>query len=353
VPQEEYGYFEWELQFLSDSDAIMIGNNNGSITIRNSSDSGNSWNTTPKADYYMGSMKTLDMDFVDPFFGWVLYSNYSNQIGLLMTNNSGQSWDQSEPPAGSKSFFFADRSRGWIIGDAGLVARTDDSGRSWNVESIPFPGAWDDISFSDRAHGWVVSSATGDNTCQQYNSQNPGHLTVFRTGTGGDTWDGPICVEVPERGNGFEYRANMHFVNATTGWIVSSGGVIRKTSDGGTTWGSQDSGVAVDLHNVFFLNEQTGWIAGQSGTLLSTTDGGLHWRHQRSSDRDLSQVRFVDQDHGWIASTSGLFQTSDRGSTWDPIDVSYAWFVDPVDVNHIWILAGSSKVMSFSPVCLP
>jgi photosystem II stability/assembly factor-like uncharacterized protein len=56
---------------------------------------------------------------------------------------------------------------------------------------------------------------------------------------------------------------------------VGAGGTILKTTDGGTIWGRQASGLLNTLNAVLFpVNAQTGFAVGDSGILLRTSDGG-------------------------------------------------------------------------------
>ena len=74
--------------------------------------------------------------------------------------------------------------------------------------------------------------------------------------------------------------SNLHsvqFVNQTTGYAVGDFGVILKTTDGGTSWSIQSSGISSNLYGLFFTEENTGTAIGGSGTILRTADGGSTW----------------------------------------------------------------------------
>lgn len=57
-------------------------------------------------------------------------------------------------------------------------------------------------------------------------------------------------------------------------WIAGDYGIIFHSSDGGTTWMEQRSGVDVMLCDIQFIDNKTGWVVGGKGTLLATSDGG-------------------------------------------------------------------------------
>ncbi len=114
---------------------------------------------------------------------------------------------------------------------------------------------------------------------------------------------------------------NVHGVMAADDsnvWIVGNHGVIFHSSDGGTTWSDQDSGVTTLLIDGVFLNDSTGWVAGLYGVILHTDDGGKTWTKQTTeTDKHLFSVSFVDEEHGWaVGEWNTIIHTSDGGETW-------------------------------------
>jgi len=57
-------------------------------------------------------------------------------------------------------------------------------------------------------------------------------------------------------------------------------GMIKRSTDGGTTWQQVQSPVSTDLVQVRFRDPMNGWIVGHDSVLLNTTDGGLTWSVQ-------------------------------------------------------------------------
>lgn len=123
----------------------------------------------------------------------------------------------------------------------------------------------------------------------------------------------------------------MDFVNDRQGWITGQDGIILHTSDGGKTWERQTSGTVLYLFAVDFLNEREGWIAADKATYLHTTDGGKTWRLHKmpkasgqsaeqalvEQDPILYDVQFVDRQTGWMVGEFGkLYHTTDGGGTW-------------------------------------
>ena len=63
-----------------------------------------------------------------------------------------------------------------------------------------------------------------------------------------------------------------YFFNASTGFIVGSGGLIMKTTDGGDTWVSKTSNTTNILYDIEFLNADSGIATGAAGT---SSQGGI------------------------------------------------------------------------------
>jgi hypothetical protein len=98
----------------------------------------------------------------------------------------------------------------------------------------------------------------------------------------------------------------VHFHDSSTGWIVGSGGLIRKTTDGGLTWTTQNSGVTVTLWEVSFHGPDTGYVVGNSGTILKTVDGGANWASDGfGSIQGYYGVHFPASGIGYVVGSTG------------------------------------------------
>ena len=90
---------------------------------------------------------------------------------------------------------------------------------------------------------------------------------------------------------------SIKFVNDSIGWSVGNGGVIIKTTDGGETWSTQNSGTSSDLKSVFFNDQYAGYAVGKNGTVIRTTDGGSNWISQNiGTTSELNSIFFIDQN---------------------------------------------------------
>ncbi|HQI42290.1 MAG TPA: YCF48-related protein, partial [Ignavibacteriaceae bacterium] len=108
------------------------------------------------------------------------------------------------------------------------------------------------------------------------------------------------------------------FADDSTGWIVGSGGFIKKTTNAGNEWILQNSGTDLILKDVHFADKNTGWICGESGLLLKTTNGGTDWFSLMSGTTEhLTDIQFCTSDIGYVSGFGGtILKTTDGGLSW-------------------------------------
>ncbi|MDF1545433.1 MAG: YCF48-related protein [bacterium] len=113
---------------------------------------------------------------------------------------------------------------------------------------------------------------------------------------------------------------DVHFTDASNGWVVGKFGTISHTSDGGATWTNQKSATKETLRAVRFISPSTGWVVGHHGMILHTKDGGLNWSRQFDNNgisEHFVGLEFPDASNGWIIATDGsVYRTADGGANW-------------------------------------
>ena len=108
-----------------------------------------------------------------------------------------------------------------------------------------------------------------------------------------------------------KFLRGVFFINADTGTVVGDDGTIIRTTDGGTTWTPQTSGVTTVLRCVFFSNADSGTVVGEFGTILKTTNGGSSWTKENSpTTLHLLGVFYSDANNGTIVGHGGTILTN-------------------------------------------
>ncbi len=256
-----------------------------------------------------------------------------------------------ECPGDLISVYFTSSGKGWVSGDEGFLASTNDGGRTWNRVDLGTEADINEIYFRNERNGYLVAgkkmfitSNAGD-TWRETEIVKPGILRrgtpeflsirfadrrrgivvgsvlnedervidslVMRSEDGGESWERVI---VPSKTELF----HLHFDGSSRAWIVGDEGMILATTDGGASWRQQQSDTKQALYNVFFRNSRIGFVVGKGGTILRTEDGGNNWMSVPNSfPETFMRVDFADANNGWIVGHNGaILRSGDQGRTW-------------------------------------
>ena len=186
----------------------------------------------------------------------------------------------------------------WAAGDLGLVAKTANGGRRWeivgqvgddNLTSMACASA--DVAWLGAEHGWL-----------------------WFTEDGGSTW--------ASREIGEGDVNDVFFLGRSRGWAVTSAGEILRTADGGDTW-EKTADLGEWLRGVAFADGQNGVVCGSYGYLARTTDGGANWtRVSSGSDFRLEAVDYRTAAEVYAVGEGGTaLRSTDGGASWTELDL--------------------------------
>jgi len=299
---------------------------------------------------------------------------------ILRTADGGLNWDEIGGQ-GNKFLwraYFVNESDGWITGTNGTLLYTNDKGLNWaeqNVNSTNYLRAIDQF---DEANTWLVgndgalffSNDQGDNWIDksvtfQYDFTDVEFVTdsmgVFVGGNGlimitEDAANSLTRINVTDK-----HIVKVYFINDSVGWICGQEGLIYKTTNGGYSWGAQNSGSSEFIQDITFVNANEGWAVGRNGLLIGTLDGGENWDILNSpTSSALLSVDFVDSSIGWAAGDRGTIlkysiisnieETSDYGleCTINPnpvLDEAIIQFSENIGVIKIMIVNSVGRVL--------
>lgn len=188
----------------------------------------------------------------------------------------------------------------WAVGDGGVIIKTTDGGATWTSQSSTTNRNLKGISAVDANTVY----AAGDNG------------TILRTTNGGATWAAEFAwwSSVNLRG--------ISAVSDTSAWAVGEDGTIytRASLFGWMNWTGQTSGVSTHLNAVSAVDASTVFAAGDGGVVLKTTNGGSRWTRQTVPfNYALFGVDAVDATNAWAvgeAASGRVYVSWGRASGW-------------------------------------
>ena len=310
-------------------------------------------------------------------------------IGVCFGSIIGHSqsgWIMSRVTSGGKDLntvYFGDSKRGWVGGDGGFLAYTDDGGASWVERRLGTDHAINDVYFvskdrgfaltggsiyetSDGGHSWSEAhkfsndefgGATPELYSLRFNGKKRGWVVgsasrgdivvnsiLAITRDSGATWQ---VLKVPTN----QELIHIDVVDEKRAWVVGAGGAILHTEDSGESWIRQPSETQATLYHIDFRNEKQGWAVGERGTILRTENGGQTWTKIESPARStLLSVQFVNEDEGWIVGRGGvILRSSNRGQTWIEQESGtkqnlYALYIDK---KNGWAVGSNGLVLKY------
>ncbi len=227
-----------------------------------------------------------------------------------------ESWEEVSlgTDARFSGIWFADSLDGWIAGGArevagGVLGRTRDGGRTWRIESGVVPGTGagfglNGVVFRDTARGCVVTDGG----------------SIQLSSDGGGSWR-----EVRNGRSSSDGLAHVQLLGEADGWAIGPASLMG-TRDGGESWtvrvlNTNETGY-LSGNAVAFTDGSHGWLVGHGGLLMRTYDGGYAWTRvgltlPPGAAPTLWDISFVNADQGWLVGDEGtIFHTSDGGESW-------------------------------------
>ena len=226
---------------------------------------------------------------------------------------------------------------GCAVGDAAAGSPTNDAdvictssgGGTWTATTFdPFAGGEDIASF--------VCFYVGEDTIRRLVARgtadlaNPAEIAYSDDG-GATAWtnvDMTLTAGGAAAPNGqFAVGGNALFaLNQYHIWLVTSGGYVYFSEDGGVQWEAQEQGAisaAANLIAVWFANENEGFFGGVGNVLARTIDGGATWTAVvgpvAEAANDVQCItRNRDSDIWWAGydGATRMYYTTDDGANW-------------------------------------
>ncbi len=241
---------------------------------------------------------------------------------IIKSTNQGLTWTEQDFPKGENddvtfnSICFNNPLIGWAAGDVyvdppgihqEIIYKTLNGGQNWEVVYRSGSIGLNSVNFCNALNGWAVSD------CEILTSHNGGANWIIQKAYGGL--------------NTFYFLKSVFFVNSSIGWVVGGkletigyehSNVMIKTTNEGINWTEQSFPATINnyrLNSVFFLNELTGWTVGDGGVICKTTDGGT--TDIKSKSKEVPESYSLEQNYPnpFNAVTKIQFQVASVGQS--------------------------------------
>jgi photosystem II stability/assembly factor-like uncharacterized protein len=267
---------------------------------------------------------------------------------LFTYNINAQTWEDigfNLPESDSVLFHtkitFANKNIGWLYTKFWNQYNPDDEGNATLFRTTDGGSIWQKIKSEKFSYNSVIFSMEPDFFYMirtEYGKTNTSQ--TFFTTNGGVTWDSTVIENTP----GSDGFSALHFFNEKVGIGIYGNSWI--TTDGGLTW--EKKGEISAPEDICFLNDTLGWAVGYSpfgtdvGYIAKTIDGGETWEYLDIMLPGYyiipSGIEFIDSLKGFIVG-EGITKTTDGGKNWfsDYSTNAYGYDIGFLNDKYGWI----------------
>ncbi len=230
--------FAWfrDVFFVDQSKGWIVGTGGVMLTTENG---GQTW--APARKFTTDAF--LQIHFTDEYTGWLLcerdvYARGNNPTSYLRkTTDGGRTWEKIEFMDSGRErvtkLLFNRDGTATAFGEGGIFYKLQEDGVSWKKSQTAIHFLLLDGSFADEFTGAIVGTAG----------------TILFTEDSGLTWEKATLL------GDRDARLNAVYYSGPKGaWAVGARGKIFRSTGGGRLWRQMDSGTTINLNDVFFTD---------------------------------------------------------------------------------------------------
>jgi photosystem II stability/assembly factor-like uncharacterized protein len=276
-----------------------------------------------------------------------------------------------------------------VAGARGLIAFSDDAGKTWTQARVPVSETLTALSFPTTDHGWAVghggvilhSGDGGENWQQQFDGNDANRLKLDyvtdrmmaleqAVQAAEATPDPDLEYELEEAQFAVEDAElaietgpadpflDVWFADAQYGWAVGAYGMIYRTDNGGLQWKIAAAGIenleGYHYYRLDAADETTLFLSGEAGLLYRSDNGGDTWqRLPLDYEGSLFGVLALSPQRVICFGLRGnIFLSEDRGETWELLAFDDSPALSFYGGNRVFsdsvVLVGAGGVMASS-----
>tara|TARA_R110000772_G_scaffold213576_1_gene324128 strand:- start:21314 stop:22324 length:1011 start_codon:yes stop_codon:yes gene_type:complete len=283
---------------------------------------------------------------------------------------------------------------GVAVGEAGLIMRTSDAGKTWTKEASPTTLGLISVAHSgDReiavgqmgvaiirfgSSEWKLADTGSDMRLLNVDINSRGLAvatgafgTLLRSKDGGESWESiaPDWAKLYDSGAGDaavvrDEPTNYIVKVLEDNRIIVGGeyGQLNVSDDGGDSWSvlyrhpEVDGDIAATLFDLK-LSGNTGYAVGQAGLVIRTDDAGLTWRPLSTPTKgSFFAVTNIDSEKVFAVGQRVAMKSNNGGASWtifEPIDLSLNWYSGLAHAESseggVVAVGHSARILSLTP----
>ena len=264
-----------------------------------------------------GKYNLGDIALLDNGDAWAVGYDGKHIQRVYYSTDRGRTWDAVDTPSNGftlKALSFSDSQHGWAVGGNGLIIRTRDGGKSWELIKSPTTFDLQAVFFVNSQLGFIA----GRNAIlNRMTDELSGSFEVLYTKDGGETW--VRCYSEGEPSNVFQITS----LSESVIFVLLVGDRLIRTDDQAKTWHEVPLS-AKHIFSIAFTPDGIGWMVGNQGVFQRSDDGGKTWQQVTSLNQSFMNkswwaVQFNNTGVGLAVGENGaLALTRDSGNTWEP-----------------------------------
>lgn len=217
----------------------------------------------------------------------------------LKTTNGGINWNQIDSTLDSyyADVVFTDSLTGYVSGmktsPAALIKKTTNGGNTWIEQTINSTLGMTTLFFVNNNTGFAGSS---NNSGQNF----------FRTTNGGLNWTAGASVN--------PYVSDLSFVNENIGYACSLFGNFYRTTNGGNNWVQLTTPVDYQIRSMYHNNNSgVTYLLGSGGMILKSTNGSITGFEQTGNNNPAGYYLSQNYPNPFNPVTAIYFQMPEEG----------------------------------------
>jgi photosystem II stability/assembly factor-like uncharacterized protein len=253
----------------------------------------------------------------------------------------------SAVPYSITDIYFFNKSKGIAVTSNGQIYKISNYGFTWTlifinpVQNQPL----NKVLFTNENTGYAVG---GSNTCSEPFCTPPGGV-ILKTSDGGSNWISVLNLP------GEEF-VSISVNNSGELFVVSNNtndfGSITKSSDAGNTWTTVATTGSI-LNGITFSNN-LGLCTGDNGKILRSSDNGATWNQIGSLLAIyLTSMKFSGGIGFCLVNNISVFKSTDNGSSWTQSYFSdnSSFVLNPLTGNSVLVFGGGRFLTETGTVC--